>query len=64
MKFGPFGWLQFDDQSQTILAPDGEGVAKKVDGYWQVAGGRGEGMQFSNPTITTTPLHPHMDSGS
>ena len=56
--------MRFDDQSLAILAPEGNVVAKKVDGYWQVSSGRGEGMQFSDPTITTTPVHPHRNSGS
>jgi hypothetical protein len=64
MKFGPFEWLRFDDERQAILGPDGEEVAKKTDGYWHVTSGRGEGMQFSDPTITTTPVHPHRNSGS
>jgi len=64
MKFGPFEWLRFDDQSQAILGPNGEVVAKKIDGYWQMPSGRGEGMQFSDPTITTSPIHPHKGSSS
>lgn len=64
MKFGPFEWLRFDDESQAILGPESEEVAKKAGGYWRVPSGRGEGMQFSNPTITTTPVHPHRNSGS
>jgi hypothetical protein len=64
MKFGPFEWLRFDDERQAILGPDGEVVAKKTDDYWRVPDGRGEGMLFSNPTITTTPFHPHRGSGS
>jgi hypothetical protein len=64
MKFGPFEWLRFDDERQAILGPEGEEVAKKTDGYWQVTSERGEGMRYSNPTITTTPVHPHKNSGS
>jgi hypothetical protein len=64
MKFGPFEWLRFDDESQRILGPEGEEVAKKSGDYWRVPSGRSEGMQFSNPTITTTPFHPHKDCGS
>jgi hypothetical protein len=64
MKFGPFEWLRCDDGLQAILGPNGEVVAKKIGGYWQVPSGRGEGMQFSDPTITTTSIHPHMNSGS
>lgn len=63
MMFGPFEWLRFDDERQAILGPDGDEVAKKTEGYWRVPDGRGEGMQFSNPTITTTPVHPHPKSG-
>lgn len=63
MKFGPFEWLRFDDERQVILGPEGEEVVKKVDGYWRVREGRGAGMAFSNPTITTTPIHPHPKSG-
>lgn len=63
MRFGPFEWLRFDDERQAIIGPDGAEVAKNVDGQWRVSVGRGEGMQFSNPTITTTPVHPHRDCG-
>lgn len=63
MKFGPFEWLRFDDERQAILGPEGELVAKKSDGYWRVPDGRGKDMQFSNPTITTTPVHRHPKSG-
>lgn len=64
MKFGPFEWLRFDDELQVILGPDGAEVAKKTDGFWRVSNGRGEGMPFSNPMITSSPIHPHRDSGS
>ena len=64
MRFGPFEWLRFDDTERAIIGPDGEVVAKTVDGYWCVPGGRGEGMPFSNPTITTGREHPHRNSGS
>lgn len=64
MKFGPFEWLRFDDERQAILDPEGEEIAKKTDGYWRVPDGRGKGMQFSNPTITSSPIHPHRDCGS
>ncbi len=63
MRFGPFKWLRFDDEENAIIGPDGEVVAKKVYEYWQV-NGRGEGMPFSNPTITTTLKHPHPNSSS
>lgn len=64
MKFGPFEWLRFDDDLQAILGPDGEEIAKKTDDYWRVSGERGKGMEFSNPTITTTPIHPHKNCSS
>jgi len=64
MKFGPFEWLRFDDERQAILGPDGEEVAKKSDGCWRMPDGRGKGMQFSNPTITSSPTHPHRDCGA
>lgn len=64
MKLGPFEWLRFDDERQAILGPDGEEVAKKADGYWRMPDGRGKGMQFSNPTITSSPVYQHRDSGS
>ena len=64
MRFGPFEWLRFDDKENKILGPDGEVVARKTGEYWFVISGRGEGMAFSNPTITTTRDHPHKNSGS
>lgn len=63
MKYGPFEWLRFDDDLQAILGPDGEEIAKKTDGYWRVSGERGKGMEFSNPTITSSPVHPHRNCG-
>lgn len=64
MKFGPFEWLRFYDEKQAILGPDGAVVAKKTDGYWRMPDGRGKDMQFSNPTITSSPVYPHKDCGS
>jgi len=64
MRFGPYEWLRFDDDENAIIGPDGDVVAGKTDGTWRVAGSRGAGMGFSNPTITTTREHPHMASGS
>lgn len=64
MRFGPFEWLRFDDTANAIIGPDGEVVAKNVGEYWNVTGGRGEGMSFSHPTITTTREHPHKNSRS
>jgi hypothetical protein len=63
MKFGPFEWLRFDDELQAILGPDGEESAKKTDAYWRVSDGRSKGMEFSNPTITNSPIHPHRNCG-
>jgi len=59
MRFGPFEWLRFDDTERAIIGPDGETVAKMIDGYWRVPGGTGEGMPFSNPTIAPGREHPH-----
>jgi hypothetical protein len=64
MKFGPFEWLRFDDERQAILGPDGEEVARKVDGQWRVSEEKWQGWGFSDPTITTTPFHPHKDCSS
>jgi len=64
MRFGPFEWLRFDDESQAILGPDGESVARKTGDCWQVPGEQWQSWSFSNPTITTTPVHPHKNSGS
>jgi hypothetical protein len=64
MKFGPFEWLRFDDELQAILGPDGAEVAKKTGGQWRVPGEKWQGWGFSNPTITTTAVHPHPKSGS
>lgn len=64
MRFGPFEWLRFDDQSQTILGSAGETVATKVDDRWRVPGEKCSGWQFSDPMITTTSEHPHPNSGS
>ena len=64
MKFGPFEWLRFDDERQAILGPDGEEVAKKEGGQWRVPGEKWQGWGFSNPTITSSPVHPHPKSGS
>jgi hypothetical protein len=64
MRFGPFVWLRFDDKENAIIDPDGEVVARKTGEYWRVTGGRGEGMAFSDPTLTTTREHPHKNSGS
>ncbi len=63
MRFGPFEWLRFDDDCNSIIDPNGHVVARKSGGFWNISGGRGEGMQFSNPTITTTREHPHKNSG-
>lgn len=63
MKFGPFEWLRFDDERQAILGPDGAEVAKKVDGCWRVPEEKWQGWAFSDPTVTTTPVHPHRNSG-
>jgi hypothetical protein len=63
MRFGPFEWLRFDDTESTIIDPDGEVVAKMTNGYWVVSSGQGGGMQFSNPTITSSREHPHRNSG-
>ena len=64
MKFGPFEWLRFDDESHSILGPEGEEIAKKLEGQWRVPGEKWQGLGFSDPTITTTPVHPHKASGS
>ena len=64
MRFGPFKWLRFDDERQAILGPDRDEVAKKMDGFWRVSGEKWQGWGFSDPTITTTPQHPHKDSSS
>ena len=64
MKFGPFDWLRFDDERQAVLGPDDEEVAKKSGGQWRVPGEKWQGWGFSDPTITTTPVHPHKNSGS
>ena len=32
MRFGPFEWLRFDDTERAIIGPDGETVAKMIDG--------------------------------
>jgi len=63
MRFGPYEWLRFDDKESAIIAPNGDFVARKMDGHWRIAHGRGAGMSFSNPTITTTPEHAHKSSG-
>jgi hypothetical protein len=64
LKFGPFEWLRFDDEKQAILGPDGVAVAKKEGGQWRVPGEKWQGWGFSNPTITTSAVHPHPKSGS
>ena len=64
MRFGPFEWLRFEDTESAIIGPAGEVVAKKLDGYWRVPGGKSAGMPFSNPTITAGPDHPHRNSGT
>ncbi|MGD7651679.1 MAG: hypothetical protein ACQCXQ_00595 [Verrucomicrobiales bacterium] len=64
MKFGPFEWLRFDDECQSIIGPNGDEVATKVDGRWRVPGEKWQGWGFSNPTITTTPRHPHRNSSA
>jgi len=64
MKFGPFEWLRFDDERQSIIGPEGEEVAKKSGGQWRVPGEKWQGWGFSDPTITTRPQHPHKASGS
>ncbi len=64
MRFGPFEWLRFDDTANAIIGPAGEVVARKTGEYWHITDGRGKGMPFSNPTITTTREHPHANSGS
>lgn len=64
VKFGPFEWLRFDDERQAILGPDGEEVAKKLGGRWEVPGEKWQGGGFSDPTITSSPIHPHRDCGA
>ena len=64
MRFGPFEWLRFDDTENAIIGPGGEVLVKKLDGYWRVPGGQGAGMPFSNPTITSGPVHLHRKSGT
>jgi hypothetical protein len=39
-------------------------VEKKTDGYLPMPDGHGKVMQFSDPMITTTPIHPHNGSSS
>jgi len=64
MRFGPYEWLRFDDKESAILDPRGETVAWRADGGWRTSSPRGEGMVFSNPTITISSEHPHRNSGS
>lgn len=63
LRFGPFEWLRFDDDFERIYDERGAPVAEREGRCWRVLHPDGRGLLFSNPTITSTKKHPHMNSG-
>ena len=61
VQVGPYKWLRFDDDRKEIYDSTGDAVATRVGNEWKINHGRykDKGMLFSNPTITSTPQHPH-----
>ena len=59
MKFGPFEWLRFDEQTSAFSESTGKIVAWKEGKRWFIPTGRGAGMAYDESfMITTSPRHP------
>lgn len=63
IRFGPYEWLRCDDDKGIIVNQDGTIVAKRRDDHWTVDDPKYLNYQFRNPTITSTPRHPHPKCG-
>lgn len=64
MRFGPFEWLYFDDESAAFFGPNGEVVAWREGPRWRVTDPRGVGMAFDAITLTTARKHPFHNCGA
>jgi hypothetical protein len=64
VRFGLFEWLRFDDKDGVIVDSTGAIVARKgKHGEWFVDHPQYSEMGFSDPMITSSPMHPHRMSG-
>ena len=63
-KFGPYEWLRFDEDG-SIVDQDGNVIAKKDQNrpVWKTIETHSM-FEWSNPTINTSLLHPHPNSGA
>lgn len=64
VRFGPFEWLFFDDESGAVFGPNGEIAAWREGPYWRVTDPRRAGMAFDAITLTTARKHPFQHCGT
>jgi len=64
VRFGPFGWLRFQDDPRSIVDQAGRVLAHWEGHCWRTSDPQYSDFQWHNPTITSKPRHPHASNSN